>query len=124
MPNVAIGPSFLRYPGATARPGPQYTRVGTGTAFHFETEDSRESVIDFYEKTLARWKVVPAQETGSAMAFLFEGNNSSELVTIRFENGTTGKTWFTLIYATYPSQSRESLAQDSIKPGHLPRMPR
>ena len=121
MPNVAIGPSFPRYPGATARPGPQYTRAGTGTAFHFETEDSRESVIDFYEKTLARWKVVPAQETGSAMAFLFEGNNSSELVTIRFENGTTGKTWFTLIYATYASQSRESLAQDSIKPGHLPR---
>ena len=124
MPNVPVGPSFLRYPDATGRAGLPSAGAGVGTAYHYETEDSRESVIDFYEKALARWKAVPAQDTGSALAFVFEDNNGGELVIIYFKNGTTSKTSFTLIYASYPSQSRESLGIDSILSGHLPRLPR
>ncbi len=124
MPNVQVGPSFLRYPGATARPGPQYTRVRAGRACHYETEDSRESVVDFYQKKLARWKVVPPQDTECAMAFIFEGSNGYELATIYFEDGATGKTSFSVIYETGPSRSRDSLERDSTKSGHLPRQPR
>jgi len=94
-------PSFLHYPGATAKARWSMSgQEGTGTVYSFETKDPASSIADFYKKALAGWKNASTMESDEAFIMSYGTENEKEFVTLTIsKEKDQNTTSLTLLYS-------------------------
>lgn len=99
---LPVLPAFLRYPGARGRSVGQVLvdpAGTTGTVYHFDTNDSTASVLDFYRKTLVGWDSLATPGTSTSRDLTYGSRDGKEFVRIicHAAGPSVGRTSFTLI---------------------------